>query len=239
MIKVADNVEPVALCSTSDKLERGRRGLFIVVEGIDRAGKSTQCQRLVEYLNEGRSEKTTSAYRFPKRETAVTGPILNQILTTTGEVTLRSLHLIFSANRWECMNEIKQLLLAGRNVVCDRYAFSGLVYSTSQGLPHGWCVAADQGLLRPDLVLLLDLPISVSSSRGGFGGERFEKMDLQERVRAGFAKLTEEYGHSDSKMNWHVIDATKDMDSVFNEMVGHVNRALKNPALSLYDDLFL
>jgi dTMP kinase len=56
-------------------------------------------------------------------------------------------------------------------------------------LDINWCKNPDVGLLTPDLVLFLDLPIEAAERRGGFGEERYEKRDLQIKVRDLFLQL--------------------------------------------------
>ena len=70
------------------------------------------------------------------------------------------------------------MLNDGVNVVCDRYAYSGVVYSAAKGLEFDWCLGADRGLLRPDLVFFMDVNAEQISKRAGFGDERFERTEF-------------------------------------------------------------
>ncbi|EWC75073.1 hypothetical protein C923_04260 [Plasmodium falciparum UGT5.1] len=63
------------------------------------------------------------------RETGI-GQIISKYLKMENSMSNETIHLLFSANRWEHMNEIKSLLLKGIWVVCDRYAYSGVAYSS-------------------------------------------------------------------------------------------------------------
>lgn len=74
----------------------------------------------------------------------------------------------------------------------DRYAFSGVAFSSAKGLDLEWCRNPDIGLLAPDIVLFLDLSIDEAEKRGGFGQERYEKRDLQIKVRDEFTKLQDD-----------------------------------------------
>lgn len=76
----------------------GSRGAFIVLEGADRAGKSTQCQLLVDHLKA--RGVAAELWRFPDRTTAV-GKMINSYLTSQSEIDDAAVHLLFSANRWE------------------------------------------------------------------------------------------------------------------------------------------
>lgn len=66
-----------------------------------------------------------------------------------------------------------------------------MAFSSAKGLDLEWCKNPDRGLLQPDLVLFLDLPIEEAQKRGGFGDERYETLELQTRVRAKFLELRE------------------------------------------------
>lgn len=87
---------------------------------------------------------------------------------------------------------IEEKLSSGMSLVVDRYAFSGVAYSAAKGLSLSWCKAPDHGLPKPDLVIFLDVPVEGSSSRRGFGEEKYEKVDFQVKVREAFSKLQDD-----------------------------------------------
>lgn len=98
-----------------------------------------------------------------------------------------------------------------------------MTFSHAKGLDLEWCQAPDKGLLEPDLVIFLDLPIEVAMQRGGFGEERYEKRELQEKVREAFWELKKCDGGKGKE--WVVIDATLSMEEVrerIAEVVGKV-----------------
>lgn len=74
------------------------RGALVVLEGLDRSGKSSQCSRLVSYL-EGQGI-SAELWRFPDRSTNV-GQMISAYLTNTSQLDDHTIHLLFSANRWE------------------------------------------------------------------------------------------------------------------------------------------
>ena len=106
--------------------------------------------------------------------------------------------MLFSANRWEAHQTLLSALARGQHVVMDRYAYSGIAFShskvdaadgTTPRLGLEWCCAPDRGLPAPDAVLFLDISTEDAAKRGAFGEERYEKKDIQDRVRAVFDKL--------------------------------------------------
>ncbi|KAI1108786.1 thymidylate kinase-domain-containing protein [Nemania sp. NC0429] len=166
------------------------RGAFIVFEGMDRAGKTTQAKLLqVRCIESGREVKFM---RFPDRTTPI-GQMIDSYLKGEAEIEDHVIHLLFTANRWEAAKKIRSELEGGHTVICDRFYHSGIVYSAAKQLPSlslSWAKAPEIGLPRPDMVLFLDLEESVARSRGGWGGEVYEKGEMQRRVRELFWGLS-------------------------------------------------
>ncbi|CAO3669790.1 unnamed protein product [Umbelopsis ramanniana] len=115
--------------------------------------------------------------------------MINSYLTNATELNDQAVHLLFSANCWEAMDNMRSMLLAGTTLVVDRYVYSGVAFTAAKGLDMIWCKQPDVGLLTPDLVLFLDLPIEAAEQRGGFGEERYEKREMQIKVRELFLQL--------------------------------------------------
>ncbi|EFQ94563.1 hypothetical protein PTT_07709 [Pyrenophora teres f. teres 0-1] len=148
------------------------RGKLIVFEGLDRAGKSTQCQKLVEDLqNDGMKVRHM---RFPDRTTPI-GQMINSYLSGDSEQEDHVIHLLFSANRWEAANSIQADLTAGTTIIIDRYYYSGCVYSAAKqkhDMSLEWCRNPELGLPRPDLCIFLDISAEDAAKRGGYGTEK-------------------------------------------------------------------
>lgn len=73
----------------------------------------------------------------------------------------------------------------------DRYAYSGVAYSSAKGMSLDWCKLPDVGLPAADLVIFIDVPIEQGESREGFGEERYEKGEFQRIVRKRFDQLAD------------------------------------------------
>ncbi|VDL94991.1 unnamed protein product [Schistocephalus solidus] len=170
------------------------RGIFIVLEGTDRIGKSTQAKMLESALTRLYGTETLSV-RFPDRNTPL-GQSLNTYLNGKLELNHHAVHLLFTANRWERAAEINQALEAGRCVVADRYSYSGIVYTAAKE-PNPpsweWCKRTEECLPQPDLIICL-LPATLAdlTKRGGFGDERFENAEFQSRVMQNYRRLAED-----------------------------------------------
>ncbi|KAK4107588.1 hypothetical protein N656DRAFT_503246 [Canariomyces notabilis] len=166
------------------------RGALVVLEGLDRSGKTTQVKLLEQrFVELGRKVKVM---RFPDRTTPI-GQMIDSYLKSQVDMDDHVIHLLFSANRWEAAKTITSLLHSGTTVLCDRYYYSGIVYSAAKQNPTltlSWARAPELGLPRPDLVIFLDLDESQARARGGWGGEVYEKGAMQRRVRELFWGLS-------------------------------------------------
>lgn len=204
------------------------RGAFIVFEGADRTGKTTQTRNFTKVLLDLAIPVAENApWRFPDRTTP-TGTIINQYLKNQTNIDDNVLHLLFSANRWEKASQIRKALQQGQTVILDRYAYSGVAYSLAKGLPFDWCKAADQGLPAPDLVIYLHLNLVAASKRGSYGSERYENNKMQKSVIDAFERLRTD--------DWVIIDADADEKTVLDRItkiaLPKVKEAVKHHAIA-------
>lgn len=204
--------------------EKPSSGKFIVFEGADRSGKTTQTKLCVESLRaSGIPVAEGCPWRFPERTTK-TGHLIDAYLQDKADMDDRVLHLLFSANRWEKVDRIRQALSAGETVVVDRYAFSGVAYSAAKGLDAEWCKGPDRGLPAPDVVVYLDLPFEAAEKRGEFGAERYEKEDMQRKVAKQFEAMRDE--------RWTVVDADATEAEVAERVMAAIRPVVAAPARS-------
>ncbi|KAK8821721.1 hypothetical protein WA556_002168 [Blastocystis sp. ATCC 50177/Nand II] len=197
-----------------------KRGAFILLEGVDRSGKTTQCKRLVEELT--RQGIKTKLAGFPNRTTVI-GKQINAYLQNQSEVEDHCIHLLFSANRWEAMNGIVSDLEKGYTIICDRYFASGVAFSAAKGLDMEWCLSPDRGLPSPDLICFLDLSEQEQRKRGGFGNERYEVSSFQTAVRQKFIELMDFL----PALNWKHINADGTADDVYAVLQKEVLKAIE------------
>lgn len=149
--------------------------------------------------------------------TTPTGQMINSYLTGQAQQDDHSIHLLFSANRWEAIRSIRKDILDGVTVIVDRYSFSGAVYSAAKENPDlslDWAWSPEIGLLKPDLLFFLDISSAGAAKRGGYGAERYETEKMQSRVRALFEQLFSRLDQVDIK----TVDAGRTMDQVTAEI---------------------
>lgn len=191
-----------------------KRGALIVLEGVDRAGKTTQCKKLVQALLQ--SGRPAEMMRFPDRSTTI-GKLISAYLENKSDLEDHTVHLLFSANRWELVPAMKKKLEQGITLVVDRYAFSGVAFTSAKpGFCLDWCMKPDVGLPKPDLVLFLQLNPAEAALRGQFGTERYETSAFQKAVQEKFEQLMK-----DPTVNWKVIDASRNIEGVHEDIRTH------------------
>ncbi len=184
------------------------RGRFIVFEGGEGTGKSTQAERLAARLD-----------ALLTREPGGTGlgaDVRALVLSGGGAVADRAEALLMAADRAQHVDElIEPALASGRDVVCDRFIGSSVAYQGyGRGLDidivravSGWAA----GGLWPDLVIVLTVPRDESERRTGGARDRIEAAgdEFHERVAAGFLAQAE-----DEPETWVVVDGTGSPDEV-------------------------
>ncbi|OGY67917.1 MAG: dTMP kinase [Candidatus Zambryskibacteria bacterium RIFCSPLOWO2_01_FULL_45_43] len=167
------------------------RGKFIVLDGIDGAGKGYQAKRLVDYLFEKDKANHVLLTREPFRSKEIRRLLKENDSPYQDAEKLAEL---FAADRREHLILIENVLAQGVHVVCDRYKYSTLAYQQTQGVSFDRLVAMHLGMAVPDLVLILDLPASVACARvikdrGRAHKEVFEEEQFQSKLRQKYLDL--------------------------------------------------
>jgi dTMP kinase len=167
-----------------------KRGLFIVLEGIDGTGKSTQIRRLAEWLESRGREVVTS--REP-----TDGPWGRKLRESaeTGRLSLdEELDLFLRDRREHVGNLIQPSLEAGRDVILDRYYFSTMAYQGARGKHPDEIRALNEAFAPvPDILLVLDLDVDAALERIGIRGDtanEFERHDSLQRCRGIFLGIS-------------------------------------------------
>ncbi len=195
----------------------GHPGRFITLEGGEGGGKSTQARRLADWL-----AGLVPEIVLTREPGGAPGAEQIRGLLVDGDVRrwdpLGEALLHFAARRDHLVSTIQPALDRGAWVVSDRFADSTMAY---QGYGHGVDRAALAELyricvgdLKPDLTLILDLPVELGLARAaarGAGEDRYERMDhaFHERLRRGFLAIA-----ADEPGRCVVIDAAQDEDTV-------------------------
>ena len=151
--------------------------MFIVLEGLDGAGKSTQLKALEAYYQ--KLDRAVRFMHFPQYETPVFGELIARFLSgdcgPIDTVDPYLVALLFAGNRFQLSSRIKECLDEGSVVLLDRYVYSNVAFqgaklktSTERNKLRDWILNMEFNyfkLPRPDVNLFLDVPISFIQSK--------------------------------------------------------------------------
>ena len=191
-------------------------GKFITIEGIEGAGKTT-CIQVVTEVTE---RQGISAIHTREPGGTDLGEDLRNLLLGhkhTGMSDDAELLMMFAARAQHIAQKIQPALDDGKWVLCDRFTDATYAYQGyGRGIPLEKIASLEnwvQGALRPDLTLLMDLPVEVGIGRAGkrSAPDRFESeaWDFFERIRKGYLSIAAE---QPSRVK--VIDASQDLANV-------------------------
>jgi dTMP kinase len=194
-----------------------RKGKIIVLEGIDKAGKSTQSKLLMDYLK--LSGKICTLITFPDYSTSI-GAEIKAFLEGKRDYPIELKHILLSANRWEKKKEIESMVDSGTIVIINRYYQSNLVYGTSNGLNLRWLLSLEKGLPTADLVIVLDVTPRITLKRSQEPDEFEKDVSLLQNVYKNYHKLAKPF-------RWKILNAEKSRDQIHDEVKKTVERIIK------------
>lgn len=205
---------------------RARPGLFIVLEGIDGAGTTTQTERLVTHLRA--RGRRAAATREPSD--GPVGRLLRELLLGQhplpdgGRPGGNTMALLFAADRLDHLQrEVEPQLASGADVVSDRYLLSSLAYQAEEA-DRAWVASLARGVHAPDLTVLLDLPVEVAARRRREAGRPVERYDADSflaRVAGNYRRLARE------RTDVAVVDGSPPPDQVTQAVIRMVDKLLE------------
>ncbi len=212
------------------------RGLFITFEGLDKVGKSTQVEKLAEYLT-GKNLKPV-IIREPG-STELSEKIRNILLdkTNAGKITPMAEFMLYSAARAQLvMDIIRPAISEGKVIICDRYYDSSVAYQGyGRGLDIGFIDHVNRGVsdnIAPDLTILLAADHDKMKSDNNFrrfepgpGDDRLEREsnEFKARVQTGFLKIAEK-----NPERFLVVDGFESIEKISGIIIAQVDRLLKD-----------
>jgi dTMP kinase len=166
----------------------GKKGIFIVIEGLDGSGKTTQAALLAKKLSQSYIVLLTAEPSQGKIGTFIREGCLyeDKRLPTETEA------LLFAADRIDHIEkEIKPALEEGKLVICDRYVYSSIAYQGSAGLSLDWIKTINARALQPDFSVFIDVPPEHVLERLQRKKSVMETLETQQKVRDVYLKFVE------------------------------------------------
>ena len=197
-----------------------KRGRFIVFEGIDGAGKTTQINLLAKHL----SEQGRAVYCTAEPTETVSGGLLRDALSGASRRTICEMAAMFVFDRINHnvnpVNGIQKMLADGFDVICDRYYYSSLAYQGS-GTDPEWVSNMNLNcpeIMRPDVCIFLDLTPEQSMARinrNRATQEIYENEEKLTQVRNQFYRVFEQLRERD---NIQIVDAYRSVEEIHQDI---------------------
>jgi dTMP kinase len=191
--------------------------VFIVIEGIDGSGKTTQAKALCESL----SKLGYDIVEEREPTDGVIGKFIRQVLGEKVRLDLMSLQLLFVVDRNEHVKAIKHAI-ENSIVICDRYYYSTIAYGEASGIERRYLEDMNSIFPVPDKTFFIDLSPEkaverIASSRAKT--EIFEKLEFMERISKSYSKFTES--------NIEHIDGDKGITEITEELLSRTKAFLE------------
>lgn len=207
--------------------ENKARGRFIVFEGIDGAGKTTQIDLLERALREwGRR-----VWRTAEPTASVSGGLLRDALGGVAQRTPCEMAALFVLDRIfhnvNPVSGIERMLAEGVDVICDRYYYSSLAYQGSE-IEGDWVRDMNlncPAIRRPDVCVFLDLTPEQSMERidgGRMTHEIYENVERLTRVRERFFSVFESLGDGE---NVCIVNAARGVEEIHADILARLDGA--------------
>jgi dTMP kinase len=195
-----------------------REGHIIVLEGIDKAGKGTQCKLLQnDIIKAGFNCKILD---FPDYSTPI-GKEIRLFLDGRRSYPKEVQHMLLSVNRWEKKEEIETMLQNGTIIIMDRYYQSNIVYGLSNGLDLNWLINLDRGLPKEDIIIILEIDPETSYKRITYNRDLFEKnLEFLLNVKQNYQKLSQVY-------KWRIINGEESIEKIHMKISSIVKEKLE------------
>lgn len=185
--------------------------MYIIFEGIDGAGKSTQIEIIKKWLEDNGLEVETVVEPTDSEIGILIREILKRPDATTDKMQ-KTLGLLFAADRMLIMDKLeddKKIFLS------DRSFISSLVYQE----PKEWINSLNKYVKKPDLVLLLDVDLENSVSRFS-AQDKFENKEFLTKVRKNYLDIINNFNHEIINANNGVNKVSSDIKKAIAPKVG-------------------
>lgn len=196
-------------------------GKFVVFEGLDGSGQSTQANLLYKYLR----QKGKKVYLTGEPTSSLIGGLIKSQIAGEWKSSPECLQLLFTADRaFHLEKEIVPLLKKGINVICTRYILSTLAYGSLGIKDEKWLMEINKNFILPDITFLLKVSPKTCIQRikkERFHKELFEKKEKLEKVWQAYRHLSKKF------KNVIIVDGKKTIKEVFAKVKKTAHSKLK------------
>lgn len=195
-------------------------GKFIVIEGLDGSGSSTQIFRIADFLKE--NGKKIHITKEPTNN--LIGGLIRGQLSGDWKSSPECLQLLFAADRAHHLEkEIIPLLKKGITVISDRYFFSTVAFGSAEIKDRKWLININDRFIFPDLTILIKVSPEICVKRmreSRFKVELFEERKKLEKTWKGYEKLAKEFD------NIKIIDGEKSIQEISYEILNLIEKII-------------
>ncbi len=202
-----------------------KKGYFIVFEGIDGSGSSTQAELLYQYFVENKQQAVLS----PEPSSGKIGKLLRDFLSeqkdfATQELFDQQMAYLFAADRhhhlYNKIDGVQKIINDRTHVITTRYYFSSLAYNAKNKEEYQFVSLLNQQFPPPDLLIYFDIPVDVALDRikNRSVKEVYETHQKLIQVSDNFQKIIQEYEYP--KL---IIDATKTTEEIHQQIIEYIN----------------
>ncbi|MDD3693985.1 MAG: hypothetical protein PHC89_01160 [Candidatus Pacebacteria bacterium] len=187
-----------------------KRAQFVTVLGVNNTGKTTQLKLLEEVLSK-RGYKVAFV-RYPVYDLSPTGKEINDIFRNKNprKLSPKQIQELCAQNRRDFQPELEKLLEENDFVLTEMYTYSGICFGMADGVPKDELLAMNQGLLEPDISILLDgFRYLEAKEKGYYFEEDFEKVQKTREYHLDFAK----------ELGWKIINSRQSIPSVHQAFI--------------------
>lgn len=184
--------------------------MFVVFEGLDGSGTSTQLERIGRWLGCVTTFEPTN------------GPIGSLIREKLKEGTFsnETMALLFAADRKEHNKQIKGWLAENRTVVCDRYVYSSLAYQRALGVNADLLYKINEDFIKPDVLIYFKIDVNTCINRiKDRNKDVFENVGVQTYVKDEYEKVLVNYPHN-------IVDASRPEQEVTIQLQKYITDGL-------------
>lgn len=200
------------------------QGYFIVLEGIDGSGTSTQAELLQQYL----LNENQKAVISPEPSDGKIGRLLREFLGTppsfiSDDLFEQQMAYLFASDRhyhlYNNTNGVKKLTGENTHVITTRYYFSSLAYNARNEAEFNFVWQLNSHFPPPDLLIYLDIPVDIALQRmcDRTHKEIYETKEKLTQVRENFKKIIEEYTY-----DYVVVDARETKEKVHKKIIDKI-----------------